>query len=87
MRNFVNTITATTGKTGSIAAVPLPMLRVLSVLMRVFNAALARQMPGAVVMDSEDMTADASIHHRRFPEMQNMPLADVIRRSYTGPTD
>ncbi|MDQ6613058.1 MAG: SDR family oxidoreductase [Gemmatimonadota bacterium] len=82
MREFVKTITAVTGKSGSVSAVPLTALRVLSVLMRAVNATLARQMRAAVIMDTEDLAADATVNRRRFPEMPCTALSEVVRRDY-----
>ncbi len=82
MRDFVKTITDVTGKSGSVSAVPLSALRVLSVLMGAVNATLARQMRAAVVMDTENMAADVAADRRRFPEMPCTALSEVIRREY-----
>ena len=47
-----------TGATGGEQHIPLPMLRAMSVVMRPFSPALARQVKAAVIMDTTDMALD-----------------------------
>ena len=44
-----------TTRSGHGELVPLPMMRLMSVLMRPVNATLARQIQAGVTMDTEDM--------------------------------
>jgi uncharacterized protein YbjT (DUF2867 family) len=81
-RQFVETIQTVTGKTGEVNAVPLPMMRVLSVLMRPVNPTLARQIQAGVVMDTRDMTFDPADLVRRYPSIPLTSLAEVVRRDY-----
>ena len=69
-----------TGKPGRTGHVPLPMLRVMSLLARPVAAAFARQAQAAVVMNTTDMAADPSAFRSRFPAIPATTLDDVIGR-------
>lgn len=86
MEQVVQTFETVTGKTGTTSHVPLPVMRLLSVVMRPLNASLARQIQAGVVMDTRDMTFDASPLRRRFPSIPLTSLADVVRRDYVDGT-
>lgn len=60
------------------------MMRVMSVLMRPINPALARQIQASVVMDTGDMTFDAADLSSRCPSIPLTRLAEVVRRDYAG---
>ena len=77
---FVETVRTTTGATGSVNHVPLPMLRMMSVILRPIKPVLAGQMAAAVVMDTRDMTADTTERARSFPHIPSTPLRDVAAR-------
>jgi NADH dehydrogenase len=77
---FVETVRATTGATGTVNHVPLPMLRLMSVMLRPIKPVLAGQMAAAVVMDTRDMTADTTERGRRFPHIPSTPLREVAAR-------
>ena len=77
---FVEVVRSATGATGTVAHAPLPMLRVMSVLLRPFKPVLAGQMAAAVVMDTRDMAADTADRARRFPAIASTPLVDVATR-------
>jgi NADH dehydrogenase len=78
---FVETIERQTGKRGTTKHVPLPMMRVASIVMRAINPTLARQIQGGVVMDTTDMTFDASDRGVRYPDVALTPLSDVVKES------
>ncbi len=82
MRQVVQTFEAVTGRVGKKSHVPLPMMRLMSVLMRPLNPTLARQIQAGVVMDTLDMTFDPSETGRRYPSIPPTSLADVVRRDY-----
>jgi len=88
---FVDVVRAATGTTGSVSHVPLPMLRVLSVILRPLKPVLAGQVATAIVMDTRDMTADTTERARRFPDVPSTFLGEVARRqlvsAITTPTD
>lgn len=81
-RQVVDTFSGITGKSGSIAAVPLPMMRVMSVVMRPLNPMLARQIQAGIVMDTANMSFDAAAAQRRFPEIRFTRLAGMVQRDY-----
>jgi hypothetical protein len=85
MRQVAETIMCETKISGTVSAVPLPMMRLLAVLMRPVNATLARQIGAGVTMDTKDMSFDPSEMRHRYPSMSYTSLADVVRRdSGTG---
>jgi NADH dehydrogenase len=71
-----------TGRTGAVKHVPRPMMRITSVVMQAFNPALARQIQAGVVMDTDDMSFDASDRGVRFPSIPMTTLAEVVRRDF-----
>ena len=77
---FVETVRATTGATGTVNHVPLPMLRLMSLILRPIKPVLAGQMAASVVMDTRDMTADTTERARRFPQVPSTPLREVAAR-------
>jgi uncharacterized protein YbjT (DUF2867 family) len=77
---FVDVVRATTGVTGTVNHVPLPMLRLMALLLRPVKPVLAGQVAAAVVMDSRDMTADPTERRRRFPGIRTTPLREVVAR-------
>ena len=83
-RQFAQTFQAASGNAGSVSQVPLPMLRLMSVLMRPVNPSLARQIQASIVMDTRDMTFDASELLRRYPSISLSSLAEVVKRDYAA---
>jgi uncharacterized protein YbjT (DUF2867 family) len=82
VRQFVDTFARVTGRTGKVSAVPLPMMRVMSILMPAVNPARARQIQAGIIMDTEDMSFDASETWRRYPTIGRTSVADFVRRDY-----
>jgi uncharacterized protein YbjT (DUF2867 family) len=78
---FVDTIKREGGRQGTVRHVPLPMMRVASVVMRAINPVLARQIQGGVVMDTTDMTFSGA-DRARYPAISVTALADVVRQSF-----
>ncbi len=86
MRQVTEVFSTVTGKHGSTSAVPLPMMRVMSVLIRPLNPRVARQIQGGVVMDTTDLSFDAAEAQQRFPEIRFTSFADMVKRDYVdGP--
>jgi uncharacterized protein YbjT (DUF2867 family) len=77
---FVEVVRSATGATGTVSHAPLPMLRVMSALLRPFKPVLAGQMAAAIVMDTRDMRTDTADRARRFPTIASTPLSDVATR-------
>jgi hypothetical protein len=72
------------GFLGKKSHVPLAMMKLLSVALRPVQPAVARQIQAGVIMDTCDMTCDASDSQRRYPAVMPTSLADMIRRDYLG---
>jgi uncharacterized protein YbjT (DUF2867 family) len=84
MNQVVEAFQRVTGATGKASHVPLPMLRVMSVLMKPFNPTMAGLAEASVVMDTRDMSFDALETRRRYPSVAITRLADVVRRDYAS---
>jgi uncharacterized protein YbjT (DUF2867 family) len=84
MNQFAKTFETMTGKAGKKSHVPLPMMRLMAMLMRPVNPTLARQIQAGVVMDTHDMSFDSSDIDRRYPSIPLTSLAEVIERTYAG---
>ena len=82
MKQVVQTFQQVLGKQGKVNSVPLPAMRLMSVLMRPVKPALARQIQAGVVMDTQDMSFNAAETQRRYPSIALTSLADALRRDY-----
>ncbi len=82
MEQFARAFERETGKTGQVSHVPLPMMRLMAVLLRPVKPTIARQIQAGVVMDTRDMTFDAAETMRRYPSVVPTRLAEVVRRDY-----
>jgi uncharacterized protein YbjT (DUF2867 family) len=85
MNQVAHTFETVTGQFGKKSHVPLPMMRLMSVLMRPVNPTLARQIQAGVVMDTHDFSFDPSGTTRRYPTIPHTSLAEVVRRDYVDP--
>jgi NADH dehydrogenase len=81
-RQVVEIAQRETGTRGTVRHVPLPMMRVLSVLMKPVNPGFARQVQAGVVMDTHDMSFDGADRGRRFPSIPLTTYAEVVRRDF-----
>jgi len=84
MNQFVQSFGAAAGKAGKKRHVPLPLMRLMAVLMRPVNPTLARQIRAGVVMDTHDMSFDPSETSRRYPQIPLTSLTAVIGRDQAG---
>lgn len=82
MEDVVETFRAATGKTVKTKHVPLPMMRVMSVLMRQVKPALASQIQAGVIMDTADLSFDPAETRRLYPSIPQTTLKEVIQRDY-----
>ena len=80
MRQVAETIMRETKSSGTVSAVPLPMMRLRAVLLRPVNATLARQIEAGVAMDTQDMSFDPSEMRRRYPALPFTSLANALCR-------
>jgi len=79
---FVENFCTVTGVTGTIKHIPRVAMRFLSHVARPFNPTFARMVQAGVVMDTTDMTFDATRLMQRYPEIPLTTIADVARRDY-----
>jgi uncharacterized protein YbjT (DUF2867 family) len=84
---FAEIVKTTTGATGTVNHVPLPMLRLMSLIFRPIKPVLAGQIAAAVVMDTRDMTADTNERTKRFPYVPSTPLREVAARQLQPATE
>lgn len=82
MKQVAEIFERVTGRKGKVSHVPLPMMRLMSVLMRPLNPSLARQIHAGVVMDTSDMTFDPAGFTQRYPSLPLTGLAEVVLRDY-----
>lgn len=82
MEQFARAFAPATGEAGKVSPVPLPMMRLMAVLLRPIKPTIARQIQAGVVMDTRDMTFDPAETTRRYPSIMPTSLADVVRRNY-----
>jgi uncharacterized protein YbjT (DUF2867 family) len=78
LRQVAEIFERVTGKNGKKRHVPLPLMKVMTVLVRPVNPALSRQIAAGVYMDTEDQTFDMTETLRRFP-VSLTRLEDVVR--------
>jgi uncharacterized protein YbjT (DUF2867 family) len=82
MNQVVEIFQRMSGKQGKVAHVPLPMMRIMSVLMRPIKPALARQIQAGVVMDTNDVVAwDPLANRKLYPWLPQTPLVEVLQRT------
>ena len=77
---LVGQIERAAGRKAVVKHIPVPMMRLLSLVMRPFKPDLAGMIGAGVVFDTIDMTFDASDLRRRFPKIELTHLADVLSR-------
>jgi uncharacterized protein YbjT (DUF2867 family) len=70
-----------TGRIGKKSHVPLPLMRVMTLLMRPVSPTLSRQIAAGVYMDTHDQTLDMTETLKRFP-VPLRRLEDVVRAQY-----
>lgn len=77
---LVDQIAHSAGRKAVVKHVPLPMMRVLSLVMRPFKPDVAGMIGAGIAFDTIDMTFDASDLRQRFPQIELTRLADVLGR-------
>ena len=68
------------GRSGPISHIPLPLLRLASIVVPRLKPDIGRMIEAAVAMDTRDMTLDASELRRRYPAVSLSSFAEVARR-------
>jgi uncharacterized protein YbjT (DUF2867 family) len=72
------------GHTAQKNHVPLPVMRVMRLVMRVFNPMLSLQMTGGILMDTENNTCDMSDILRQYP-VKLVRLEEIARQLVERP--
>jgi uncharacterized protein YbjT (DUF2867 family) len=84
MNQFAGTFEVLTGKEGKKSHVPLPMMRLMAVLIHPFNPTLARQVQAGVVMDTQDMSFDPQETDSRRKSVSPTSLAEIMARNFAA---
>ena len=82
MNQVVEVFQRVSGKQGKVAHVPLPIMRIMSVVMRPIRPALARQIQAGVVMDTNEVVAwNPTANRTLYPWLPQTPLLEVLQRT------
>ena len=84
MNQFAGTFEVLAGQEGKKSHVPLPMMRLMAVLMRPVNPTLARLVQAGVVMDTHDMSFVPPEADSRREAVPPTSLAEVVTRDYAA---
>jgi uncharacterized protein YbjT (DUF2867 family) len=84
MNQFAGTFEVLTGKEGKKSHVPLPVMRLMAVLIRPVNPTLARQVQAGVVMDTQDMSFDPQETDSRRESVPPTSLAEIVARNFAA---
>jgi NADH dehydrogenase len=84
MRQLAERAESITGVSGTVSAIPLPMMRVLATVLGPVKPAIARQIRAGIAMDTADMAFDALPIRARYPSIPVTGLDEVIRRDLSG---
>lgn len=77
---LVGQIERAAGRKAVVKHVPVPMMRLLSVVMRPLKPDVAGMIGAGIAFDTADMSFDASDLRRRFPQIELTRMADVLAR-------
>jgi uncharacterized protein YbjT (DUF2867 family) len=77
---LVGQIERAAGRKAVVKHVPVPMMRLLSLVMRTFKPDVAGLIGAGIAFDTLDMTFDATDLRRRFPQIELTRMADVLGR-------
>ena len=81
---FVEAFQVATGVRGPVKHVPRLVMRLLSQLARPFHPTFARMARAGVLMDTEDMSFDATMLEQRYPQPSLTRVAEAARRDYAS---
>src|SRR5829696_3214725 len=84
MNHFAGSFEVLAGKEGKKSHVPLPMMRLIAVLMRPVNPTLARLVQADVVMATHDMSFDPPETDSRHASVPPTSLAELVTRDYAA---
>jgi hypothetical protein len=74
------------GRKAAVRHVPLPMMRLMSLVLRPLKPDVAAMIQGGIAFDTVDMTFDAGDLRRRFPQIELTRMADVLARQRAATT-
>jgi hypothetical protein len=74
------------GRKAAIKHVPLPMMRLMSLVMRPLKPDVAAMIQGGIAFDTVDMTFDVADLRRRFAQIELTRMADVLARQGAATT-
>jgi uncharacterized protein YbjT (DUF2867 family) len=78
---FAAMLESVVGRRGPARHIPRLVLRSMAVILSAAKPSFARQVRAAVVMDTRDMTFDASATRRRFPDLSNTDIQSALLAS------
>ena len=84
LNQLVGQIERAAGRKAAVKHVPVPMMRLMSFVMRPLKPDVAAMIQGGIAFDTVDMTFDASDLRRRFPQIELTRMADVVGRHRTA---
>jgi len=86
MNQVVEIFERVSGKGAKVSHVPLPAMKIMAVLMRRINPALARKIQAGIVMDTDAIVAwDPAPNRKLHPWLPQTPLAEVIQKTQKLP--
>lgn len=82
----VQTFERVSGRTAKKKHIPLPVMRVMRVMMRPFNEALSRQIASGIYMDTEDVSFEPAPTLKQYSAFKAAltPLEEVARKLYSS---
>ncbi len=80
LNQLVGQVERAAGRKAAVKHVPLPMMRLMSLVMRPLKPDVAAMIQGGIAFDTVDMTFDAADLRRRFPQIELTRMADVLAR-------
>ena len=81
---LVAQIEVAAGRKAVVKHVPLPLMRLMSVVMRPFKPDVAGMIEAGIAFDTAGMTFDASELRHRYPQIELARMADVLGRQRAG---
>jgi NADH dehydrogenase len=80
LNQLVSEVERAAGRKAAVKHIPLPMMRLMSLVMRPLKPDVAAMIQGGIAFDTVDMTFDSSDLRRRFPQVELTRMADVLGR-------
>lgn len=85
MNQVVEIFERESGKKAQVSHVPIPVMRLMYILMLPINPAMARLTQAGILMDTIDMTWDPSLNLQRYPRLPQTPLIEVLKKETLAP--